>query len=77
MENLATVATQVAILFALMGVGFVCRKTKLLNDASISGLVNILLLIVTPCLVVDVFQRPFDPSKMRATASRHSLNGTL
>lgn len=73
MENLATVATQVAILFALMGVGFVCRKTKLLNDASISGLVNILLLIVTPCLVVDVFQRPFDPSKMRALSTAFAV----
>jgi predicted permease len=66
MENLVTVATQVAILFALIGVGFVCRKTKLLNDSSVSGLINILLIIVTPCLVIDVFQRPFDPAKMYA-----------
>lgn len=66
MENLATVATQVAILFALIAVGFVCRKTKLLNDSSVTGLVNILLIIVTPCLVIDVFQRPFDSAKMQA-----------
>ena len=66
MENLITVATQVAILFALIGVGFVCRKTKLLNDSSVTGLINILLIIVTPCLVIDVFQRPFDPAKMQA-----------
>ena len=66
MENLATVATQVAILFALIAVGFVCRRAKLLNDSSVTGLVNILLIIVTPCLVVDVFQRPFDPGKMQA-----------
>lgn len=66
MENLVTVATQVAILFALIGVGFVCRMTKLLNDSSVTGLINILLIIVTPCLVIDVFQRPFDPAKMRA-----------
>lgn len=66
MENLVTVATQVAILFALIGVGFVCRMTKLLNDSSVTGLINILLIIVTPCLVIDVFQRPFDPAKMQA-----------
>lgn len=66
MENLVTVATQVAILFALVGVGFVCRMTKLLNDSSVTGLINILLIIVTPCLVIDVFQRPFDPAKMQA-----------
>ena len=66
MENLVTVATQVAILFALIGVGFVCRMTKLLNDSSVTGLINILLIIVTPCLVIDVFQRSFDPAKMQA-----------
>ena len=66
MENLVTVATQVAILFALIGVGFVCRRTKLLNDSSVTGLINLLLIVVTPCLVIDVFQRPFDPAKLQA-----------
>lgn len=73
MENLITVATQVAILFALMSVGFVCRKVNLLNDTSVSGLVNILLLVVTPCLVVDVFQRPFDPGKMCALSTAFAV----
>lgn len=64
MQNLLTVATQVAVLFALISVGFACRRTKLLNDVSVRGLVDILILIVTPCLIVDVFQRPYDPEKL-------------
>jgi predicted permease len=68
MDNFLTVAGQVGVLFALMGVGAVCRKTRWIDDASIKGMVNLLLLIVTPCLMVDVFQRPFDLAMMRSFA---------
>ena len=66
MDNFLTVAGQVGVLFALMGVGAICRRAKWIDDASIKGMVNLLLLIVTPCLMVDVFQRPFDPAMMRS-----------
>ena len=52
-------AQQVCILFALMAVGYVCRRRGLFSDAFIKGSVNLLLLVVTPCLIVHVFQRPF------------------
>jgi predicted permease len=68
MENLAIVATQVAILFALMGVGFVGRKIKMFNESLTKGLVDILILIVTPCLIVHVFQRPYDHAKLTSLA---------
>ena len=42
MANLIIVATQVGVLFALMAVGFACRKLKLLDDAAVKGLVNVL-----------------------------------
>ena len=60
MDNLFTVARQVAALFVLMGFGALLRRTKLLGDAAVDGLVNMLILVVTPCVIVDVFQRPFD-----------------
>ena len=66
MENFLTVAGQVGVLFALMGVGALCRRAKLVDDASVKGMVNVLLLVVTPCLMIDVFQRPFDPSMLRS-----------
>lgn len=65
MDNLITVATQVGILFALMAVGFACRKRGLLTDASIRGIVEILVVIVTPALVLHAFQRPYDPAMLR------------
>ena len=68
MSNLLLVATQVGVLFALMAVGAACRKAKLLDDASVKGVVNVLILVVTPCLVIDSFQRPFDPAKMKSLA---------
>ncbi len=52
-------AQQVCILFALMAVGYVCRRRGLFSDAFVKGAVNLLLLVVTPCLIVHVFQRPF------------------
>lgn len=68
MENLFTVAVQVGVLFALMGVGALCRFFKLIDDCSVKGLVNVLILVVTPCLIIDVFQRPFESSMMTSFA---------
>lgn len=47
-----------------MAVGAVCRKTRILDDRAVKGVVDVLILIVTPCLVIDVFQRPFEPEKL-------------
>ena len=68
MDNLATVASQVGILFALMGVGSLCRRFRLIDARSVKGIVNVLLMVVTPCLIVSVFQRPFDRSMMYSFA---------
>ena len=64
MENLLIVARQVVILFVLMGVGALARRLKLLDAASVGGIVNLLLHLVTPCLIVHVFQRPFDAAML-------------
>jgi len=58
-EGFILTAQQVGVLFALMAVGYVCRRKSFLSDAFVKGCVNLLLLIVTPCLIVHVFQRPF------------------
>ena len=52
-------AQQVGVLFALMAVGYVCRRKGLFFDSFVKGAVNLLLLVVTPCLIIHVFQRPF------------------
>jgi predicted permease len=73
MENFLTVATQVAVLFALMGAGVVCRRAKLVDEGAVKGMVNVLLLIVTPSLIVDVFQRPYDPEMIRSLGSAFAV----
>lgn len=68
MTGLVTVAGQVGILFALMSVGFIARKAKLLGDAAVKGFVDLLVVVVTPALVVHAFERPFDPSMLKSLA---------
>ena len=65
MDNFLLVAQQVAILFVLMGFGAAMRRAGFFKDGAIDGIVNVLILVVTPCLIVDVFQRPFDPSMLK------------
>lgn len=52
-------AQQVCVLFVLVATGYICRRGGLFSDAFVKGAVNLLLLVVTPCLIVHVFQRPF------------------
>ncbi|MBE6728918.1 MAG: AEC family transporter [Ruminococcaceae bacterium] len=61
--NFLTVAQQVAILFILIGVGFVCGKVKIINDSVSKGLSDICLYFTTPAVIIASFFRPFD-SKM-------------
>ena len=68
MDNVLIVAEQVAILFVLIGFGAVLRKARVLDANAVGGLVNLLVLVVTPCLIVDVFQRPFDPAMLKGLA---------
>ena len=63
--NFLIVAQQVAVLFVLMGFGAMMRKAGFFKENAIDGIVNVLILVVTPCLIIDVFQRPFDPSMLK------------
>lgn len=64
MENFLLVTKQVAILFVLIGAGAACRKTKLVDELSIRGMVNVLVTVVTPALIIECFQRPFESSML-------------
>ncbi|MBO7687278.1 MAG: AEC family transporter [Kiritimatiellae bacterium] len=55
LESLVLVSKQVGILFALMVVGFLCNRRKLLNAVAIKGITELLVLIVTPCVIVHSF----------------------
>ncbi len=53
--NALNLVEQVAILFVLIAAGFICAKTKLINNKIKDGIVNILLYVVTPCLIINSF----------------------
>ncbi|MBE7046717.1 MAG: AEC family transporter [Ruminococcaceae bacterium] len=54
------VAKQVAIMFLLIGVGFVLTKFDKLNDTGAKFFTNILLMAVTPAVLINAYQRPFE-----------------
>ena len=63
LESLVLVSKQVGVLFALMAVGFLCNRRRLLDAAAIKGVTNLLVLVVTPCVIMHSFVRQtFAPS---------------
>ncbi len=65
LDSLRFVGTQVLVLFIVMALGFLCRKWKLLGEESVKGLTNLMLCLITPCMLLKAFQQPYDPSLLR------------
>ena len=61
LENFLLVGQQVLILFILIGVGVICAKVRFLTSSTVKRLTDIVLYFVTPCVVIDAFQRDFEP----------------
>lgn len=64
-DNILTVATYVFILFMLIGTGFVCNKTKILTTSGVKSMTDFTLYIVTPCVLINSYQREFDAGMMK------------
>lgn len=60
LENTMIVSTQVLILFLLIGTGYIARKVHMLDDSGLRQMTNLLLVIVTPCVILRSFQIPYD-----------------
>lgn len=58
-ENFVMIAQQVLVLFILISVGFVCGKKGILNDDSSRRITDIVMFVVTPCVMITAFQRKF------------------
>ena len=63
-ENILTVSSYVFILFVLIGVGFLSNKLKVLTISGVSDTTNFVLYIVTPCVLINSYQRDFDKSML-------------
>lgn len=64
-EYFATVAQQVFVLFLLIGIGVILGKTKVLNQAAIKSCTDMVLLIISPCVIIQSFMRDFDTTMFR------------
>jgi hypothetical protein len=53
------IAQQVLVLFILIGIGFLCGKKGILTDSSSKKITDIVLYVVTPCVMISAFQREF------------------
>lgn len=59
-----SVGQQVLILFILISVGFITTKKKFFTKESITSITNFVLYIVTPCVIIESFNRPFESSML-------------
>lgn len=60
MNLVVTVAVQVCIMFLLIVLGFIIKKCKLITKEGSKQLSDILLIIVTPCVVIKAYQVDFE-----------------
>ena len=58
-ENLVMIAQQVLVLFILIAVGFACGKFGVITEHASKKMTDIVLYVVTPCVMVNAFQREF------------------
>lgn len=65
LQNMLTVGEQVLILFILIAMGYTCGKTKLINSTVSSGLTNIVMYFVMPCVIINAYQRSYDPTMLK------------
>lgn len=63
-SNVITIGEQVLVLFILIALGFLLTKVKLISQTGVETITNIVLYAVTPCVIVNAFQREFDQSML-------------
>ena len=55
-----TVSEQVIILFILIGIGYLCGKFGFIDDISSKRMTDIVLYIVTPCVMINDYKTDFN-----------------
>ena len=60
LQSVLTVGQQVLILFILSGVGFALGKAKMVGEAFSRGCSQLIMYVVSPCMMVVAFQRSFE-----------------
>ena len=63
-ESFLSVGTQVLILFLMIGTGFVLGKLHLITHKGAVSMSNLLMYVVSPCILIVVFQRPLETESL-------------
>lgn len=71
------VGKQVLILFIIVGIGFVLGKAKLLGQQASVGMSNLVMYVVSPCMMVVAFQRPFDSENFHSLCTALAVAVTI
>ena len=61
MQDFLTVAEQVAVLFILISVGYICGKLQIIREDAAKVMADIVLYFATPCVIIQSFQREYHP----------------
>ena len=56
---LFSIGQQVLVLFILISIGFLCGKKGIINDNAAKKMTDIILYVVTPCVMISAFQKDF------------------
>ena len=59
MELSSIVFLQVMIIFVLLALGFTLSKIGMVKDSGLKQITDVLLYVVTPCLIVNAYQKEF------------------
>lgn len=68
LESFQVVGLQVLILFVLIMIGFASNKLKIIDENGVKGVTSLMLYIITPCVLINSFQREFDLSLLKGFA---------
>lgn len=66
--DIAQLSNQIILMFILMAVGLLTNKLGFMHGQTATDLTNILLYIVSPCLIVNAFEQRFSTSRLQALA---------
>ncbi|WP_367295887.1 AEC family transporter [Levilactobacillus yonginensis] len=64
--DISQLANQIILMFILMAIGLLTNKLGFMHGQTATDLTNILLYIVSPCLIINAFEQHFSTSRLRA-----------
>lgn len=65
-SSFLNVGSQVLVLFILVMVGIVLTKLKILTQSGVSSITELVLYVVSPCLIINAFLREYDSAMMKS-----------